>query len=373
MSRDHYDFLIEQLLRETMGGDRPRDMTARVMARVERLDQTRRASWIVAGAALAASLAIAVSIFLFWPQKYGQPAVQNIARQDGGADDVTVRGIPLVTPVDQKGTVKFGNYVVGEVWPNTLFTIAGEPHKEAVLLEQGRIDFTVTKNRGTFEVVVGPASVLVTGTRFGVDVSRSINESESRIEKKMYVFVEEGGVVVRTRGRKRELKSGDSVEFTISSEAISEPRIRQIDERPQSDAPRAGGPQNNPIAPAPTPQRNERPDQPNRAGRGDAPVRGSDARGLLSPSVAVQDPKIAELKVIVGPGPFEFEGVLQRLGPYYVLRTERGIFFLGNVDIYRTKVEAAGLTPGPECHVHVQFGGGDLKEIKSLPARNTNR
>ena len=54
MTRDNHDLLIDQLLRETLGGDRPRDMTARVMAHVRIMDRFRFRSWIATGSAIAA-------------------------------------------------------------------------------------------------------------------------------------------------------------------------------------------------------------------------------------------------------------------------------------------------------------------------------
>ena len=62
MNRDYHDGLMEQLLREILGGDRPRDMTARVLAQAKIYDRFRRRWWIAAGAAVAASVVLAASL-----------------------------------------------------------------------------------------------------------------------------------------------------------------------------------------------------------------------------------------------------------------------------------------------------------------------
>src|SRR5207244_4210282 len=71
----YLDMLLEQLLRETLGGDRSRDITERVMAQARAYDRVRRHWWVAAGSAIAALVAISISIWMFWPQSYPAPAV----------------------------------------------------------------------------------------------------------------------------------------------------------------------------------------------------------------------------------------------------------------------------------------------------------
>ena len=56
MKRDYHDALIDQLLREILGGDRPRDMTARVLAQAKIMDRFRRRNWWLSGLAAAAAV-----------------------------------------------------------------------------------------------------------------------------------------------------------------------------------------------------------------------------------------------------------------------------------------------------------------------------
>src|SRR6266700_3177607 len=104
MSWDYYDVLIEQLLRETMGGDRPRDMTARVLALAKAEDRKKRGWWISAGAALAACIAIAVSLWVFRSQKYPEPMAQDLPLLD--ENSAVQRGEHLVSYTDTAGTVQ---------------------------------------------------------------------------------------------------------------------------------------------------------------------------------------------------------------------------------------------------------------------------
>ena len=192
MSRNNRDQLIDQLLREVLGGDRPRDMTARVLAQARIIDRFRRRNWYLGGSAIAAAIALAVGLTMYWPHAYPEPAAQQVVITDGG---VMERGAHIETDDLDTGTVELGNYVYIKMAPQTAMTIGGAKYEEKVLLDQGQLDVSVTKNKGRFDIAVGPATVHVTGTKFGVNVTNEIT-SAARL-KKLTVAVKEGSVEVQ--------------------------------------------------------------------------------------------------------------------------------------------------------------------------------
>jgi hypothetical protein len=78
--------------------------------------------------------------------------------------------------------------------PHTALTIGGGRFEEKVMLEQGELDVSVTKNRGRFDVAIGKALVRVIGTKFQVAVTDE--EIDDHWVKKMQVKVAEGRVAV---------------------------------------------------------------------------------------------------------------------------------------------------------------------------------
>lgn len=192
MSRDHADLLIDQLLREVLGGDHPRDMTARVLARAALHDRARRTRWIFAGAAIAASLAIAMTLIFLWPRPYPEPRISGVDLVGAGVPGE--RGTPLETG-DTAGKVELGGYVDAVVDPHTSFTIRGKQHQEALALDSGSMQFDVTEKHGTFDVYVGAFDIHDTGTKFSVDVQ--INNAANPPVKDLKVNVTQGSVEVR--------------------------------------------------------------------------------------------------------------------------------------------------------------------------------
>jgi len=191
MSRDHGDALLDQLLHELLGNDRPRDMTARVLTRAALFDRARRHWWIGAGAAVAALLVLGVTLFVVWPREYPEPEETGIATVDPG--EQIERGTELQTGA-QKGTLDLGGYVHVDVDPHTQFMIKGKRLQEAVALDAGRIEAAVTKKKGTFDVMVGRVDVHVTGTHFSVQVE--VDDAANPPVKRVMVNVSEGAVQV---------------------------------------------------------------------------------------------------------------------------------------------------------------------------------
>lgn len=213
MSRDHYDALIEQLLREVLGGDRPRDMAARVLAQAKLLDRARRVWWIGAGAAAAASIALAISVWSFWPRAYPQPQVAGAIAVSTPEPE---RGSTIVTPVDEGGQVTLGGYAKLDLAPDTALTLGGSKFEEKVFLERGHIDVNVKKNRGEFDVSVGSALIHVTGTKFAVSVIDPADDDQSSPQKKLQVAVKEGSVEVKGVDNPRTLLGGQVGLFEVS-------------------------------------------------------------------------------------------------------------------------------------------------------------
>jgi len=214
MRRDHHDQLIDQLLREILGGDRPRDMTARVLAQARIIDRFRRRNWYLGGSAIAAAIALAFGLAMYWPRAYPKPTAEQWMVADGGAVD---RGTLLETGDLDAGNVELGGYVDIKMAPQTALTIGGAKYEEKVLLDQGQLDVNVTKNRGRFDIAVGPATVHVTGTKFGVNVA---NETTALARfKKLTVAVKEGSVEVQNvpgATGTQTVAAGQEKTFTIS-------------------------------------------------------------------------------------------------------------------------------------------------------------
>ena len=112
--------------------------------------------------------------------------------------------------------------------PQTALTLGGARYQERVFLDEGNLAVNVLKNRGEFDVVVGPATVHVTGTQFNVTVANE-NTATARV-RKMVVSVSEGGVQVRgVDGAGTEpvsLKTGDKQEFVLSAAPRLLPQLR---------------------------------------------------------------------------------------------------------------------------------------------------
>ena len=214
MSRDYRDVLMDQLLREILGGDRPRDMTARVLAQAKIHDRFRRRWWASAGLALAASVVLTASLFLFWPQKYPGFIADGVTNMNGTTD--LERGVLLQSDDTSGGNLQLGGYVTVHMEPQTALTLGGSKYQEKVFLEQGELQVSVQKNKGEFDIAVGPATVHVTGTRFSVNVVK--DETATAEQKKMLVAVDDGSVEVNgipgTTGALR-LSKGEKREFVI--------------------------------------------------------------------------------------------------------------------------------------------------------------
>jgi hypothetical protein len=367
MNRDHHDALIEQLLRESMGGDRPRDLTQRVLALARAHDRSRRAWWISAGASMAAGFILAITIWTLWPKKYPTPVFsEGIVNLTG--DPLFERGADLLSEMDRASTFQLGGYIRATVAPNTSFRVGGVPRREVVYLSQGRIDFDVTKKRGTFDVRVGPATVQVTGTSFTVETfvaPYGIREFENR----MRVSVKEGSVNVSVSGATTSIAAGDPPqEFVVPMVPLRAMEVLATDlaVAVEDGADNAASADASALVATGSATQSAL----NTPGMDAGPLIGRAGRGPLAPARAQHDPKLAELAMIVDLNRVVVPGTLQQVGPAYVIVTDIGRpILLGPVGTLQPKLAARGIEPGPQSRVRVVFERGIPRQITRVPRK----
>jgi hypothetical protein len=318
MSRDHQDAIIDQMLREILGGDRPRDMTARVLAQAKIMDRFRRRKWVLSGLAVAASVALTIGVIGLWPRSYPAPHVEGVEVTSGAAFE---RGQELEVPTDAEADafVKLGGYVDISATPQTVMTVGGTRFHEKLFLQRGNVHVRVAKNTGEFDVVVGPATVHVTGTDFNVRVTNEI--TETAVIKKMVVGVQEGSVEVRdlpagvgaatAGGTPTKVVAGQRREFVIAAVPRPLPRVR------------AG-------AAAAMTQSGGR--EENRRALATRQAEGRDGRGGATnarPNSPQTNPAaLSGARVIITAGDARRSGILRHIGNMYFLETTDGNFFM---------------------------------------------
>jgi hypothetical protein len=392
MSRDHHDLLMDQMLRELLGGDRPRDITDRVLARVRTYDKVRRHWWTGVGSAIAASIAIGVTLWALWPRS-GDYQIATL--RDGFVDisntETLQRGSRIVTPEENSATIALGGYVNVEMAPKTVMTLGGARFAEKVFLEQGELDVHVIPGRGTFDVGAGRAVVHVTGTKFQVGFSEE--ESDDRRTKKLRVAVKEGSVKVEVGAAPPvTLAAGTPLTEKVFDLSPEPTRVERIAAAPIPDGIRPGarigaqrgaafgtgeGGRPGLIGPNFITSTSPRPQFPTLAPAPPAaapgPNRGGPAaagRGNLFPAPnaggVIRAPG-RNMQVVIGPGEVEFTGILRREG-------ERGVFFL-EVENAPPILLFAQQNPPPPPRAYianlgkrmkVKWVGGEFREM--LPA-----
>ncbi len=209
-SIDFQDALIDRLLREELGGDRPRDLTKRVLSQVHAHERQRRKFWVTSALATAAAVVLTVTLLALWARGGGYPAPNAAGNYSVDGGGTLQRGATIETT--GQATVALGGYVKANISPRTRLTLGGEKFEEKLLLEEGVVSCNVEKAKGQFDILVGPAAVHVTGTTFSVNVTRGSREKQDG--RWMTVAVEEGSVTVngipgikpRTLGGGRERK-----------------------------------------------------------------------------------------------------------------------------------------------------------------------
>jgi hypothetical protein len=366
MSRDLQDAVVDQLLRELLGGDRPRDLTDRVLQRAKAYDRVRRRWWAGTAAAMAACVGIAAGLWAAWPQAYPVPQVAEgtVLITNGAALE---RGARVETPDDDRATLTLGGYVNVTMEPQTALTIAGARSAEKVLLEQGQVQVAVAKKHGSFDVVVGSATVHVTGTRFKVGVEEKLLEKESKRVRNLRVAVDEGSVVVGGVSGREPVTLGPAAgmreeTFLISTEPLKIETPKTAPERPVPGMVRGAlqgrafgmrGPQSfNPIP-------RVQPVRPAAPGGGGT---GGGAGGAGPAAAPLPSLQTRPVEVVLQEGRVELSGTLRKEKDYYYLETDNHAYLL-----YMNSPPAN--TPLPGRRVHVVWDGGRVKSIELDNAR----
>lgn len=210
MSEDHWDDrFIQMLLDEELAGETPADDSEAILRRCRRSRRVVQLRWWAA--AVAACL---VCVGGYWwqargpgPTRYPAPQIAGACRvEDGGP---LQRGARVLTE-EAPGTLQLGGYVDIDFGPQTIAQVQGKDQQEELVLEQGKIECSVEKDRGRFLVRTELGSVLVVGTRFTVEVVQEENTMELR---KLIVKVLAGVVLITGAGETGEfLHAGEGRE-----------------------------------------------------------------------------------------------------------------------------------------------------------------
>lgn len=369
MSRNHHDALIDQLLREILGGDRPRDITARVLAQAKIYDRFRRRWWAGASSAIAACVTIATGLALFWPSAYPSPRVTDGIVYNANGSEEMRPGTTLVTDGENSGAINIGNYVNVVMAPDTSLTLGGKKHEENVVLNTGHLEVHVTKNKGKFDVLVGQAVVHVTGTKFGLDVLDGLDATQSHQVKTLFVNVDEGSVDVQPgTGLRKTLKAGARESFVISSEPVLVPVVPKA----SASAPATSTAPATTTAPAPATASRSRTgsgaglEQGARYGnRGAAANRPVDGRGLiLTTRPLQQNPGVQGVLLPPRNGKFERNGTLS-IDPQWILLDAAD----GKLVLFpQGGSTVRGFEPRAGAKVHVTWENGKVVSIETAPA-----
>ena len=228
MSRSPWDErFVDMLLRETLGGEAPPSIRARVLARVE-TGQARVRRWYF-GAALAAAAVVAMmlSAWWLWPQTavadpYPPPVIAGV--YELAADGPLARGA-VVRSTAGAAELELGGYVQIAMDPRTHLELRGEPDAEEVFLDRGKIQCSVRSGEGrTFAVQTEVGTASVVGTVFTVQV-----EEEEMKTKQMTVRVLAGAVLVAAAagGQERLQAQEVHVEARVDGDGIQVTRDRK--------------------------------------------------------------------------------------------------------------------------------------------------
>ena len=181
------DRLVDVLLAELLGDERPPDLSRRILARAG-------APWrrvLVGAGAAAAVVALAVgawALFLAYPGPRGMGPLTVVG---GGS---VRRGATLVAG-ERPSTLRLGGYCKVELHPGSRVRVAGRRRAESVVLEQGGVTCEVDRGRGRFVVATSVGEVRVTGTQFTVRLLEGKGEDAMR-GRQMLVSVVMGAVLV---------------------------------------------------------------------------------------------------------------------------------------------------------------------------------
>jgi hypothetical protein len=196
----HRDRLIDVLLRELLGGERPPDLSARILARVR---PARRWPRWAGAAAVVVLAALAWYGFLHYP---APEARGDFTVEDGGP---VRRGVRIATG-EGAATIHLGGYC--RVTLEGALRITGQRRAERVFLEAGEVVCDVNRSRGSFAVETEAGEVSVKGTEFSVRIVPG-QGGGAMTGKQMLVRVMMGAVLVSGAWGQATLQAGEEGEF----------------------------------------------------------------------------------------------------------------------------------------------------------------
>lgn len=159
--------------------------------------------WVAAAALIIGTLT-GISWFLFFPS-YPKPSIS------GPVHIAENRPLTRGTKLKTQGTpasLHLGGYCTIDIAPETTVVLQGEPSREAVFVEQGKITCDVVPNSGSFDVHTMLGVVSVKGTRFSVTVCCGDSQRDADTYQ-MEVSVQSGRVVAANDQKEYVLGAGD--------------------------------------------------------------------------------------------------------------------------------------------------------------------
>jgi len=186
------DSLVDALLREELGGERPPDLFAPILARSPFSKRTRVVTIASFIAVSAATLAIVVAVWVLLGGLYPRPRITGKYQLASGGP--FARGAVVKTQ-EQPAEIALGGYVALRLAPNSELRVEGAPRTEEVYLSSGQLHCAVTPETGEFAVKTDVATVRVTGTEFVVHVFEE-KGVEKMFAKRTFVRVLAGTVLV---------------------------------------------------------------------------------------------------------------------------------------------------------------------------------
>jgi len=214
---EQQDRLIEVLLREELGQERPPSLNKAVRAKASEVLRLRRRRWIVLVASSAAMVIAAVGLF-FALRQPPQPNTAGTNEQNPPPQVTDKPTEPKPNPTDQRGQIvkagktsehlTLGGYANLELSPYGELKIAGAPNAEAVVLNRGKVSCKIERGHGSFDVLSELGKVSVTGTEFEVMLRQEDGEHPPPPQF-MNVHVKVGSVVVHGLGGEVKLAAGE--------------------------------------------------------------------------------------------------------------------------------------------------------------------
>ena len=235
--------LLDRLMMDTLlldtfgeGGERSEESARRGEARARR-GRTLRLRWGALAAAAVLLVAFGIAFHLCRPGP-GYPAPEamgDFAIESGGEEAAVRRSVrrgDRLTAEADGASLKLGGYCELSLSPNTSVVLAGEPGKEVIELEDGKVLSHVQHDKGEFKVVTPRGHLEVVGTEFEVTVKYPISKggsdmTRSRKSAVVTVAVISGAVAYLFGDLAGSLTGGMAQAFgadTVKKIAFSKPR-----------------------------------------------------------------------------------------------------------------------------------------------------